>query len=299
MDEDVTFLPRSHILTLEEIVTVAQTFVKMGSKKIRITGGEPLVRKNILWALEKIANTDGLEELTLTTNGSQLERMAGSLFNVGVSRINISLDTLSRTKFEALTRRDKFDQVVRGIDKATQLPFKRLKLNSVILKNHNDSEILDLADFALHRAMDISFIEEMPLGVISHHDRAAAYISSDDIYTQLSSRYTLEKSNLKTGGPSRYYDVDSFDNKIGLISPHSHNFCSTCNRVRLTAEGKLLLCLGNEHSMDLKPTLRDKNANIETLKASIHSALSLKPERHYFDLNEKPQILRFMSATGG
>ncbi|TDO96425.1 GTP 3',8-cyclase MoaA [Marinomonas balearica] len=299
MDEDVTFLPRSHILTLEEIVNVAKTFISMGSKQIRITGGEPLVRKNILWALEEIAKTDGLDELTITTNGSQLESMADSLHNAGVSRINISLDTLNRQKFESLTRRDKFDQVVRGINKVAELPFKRVKINSVILKNHNDHEILSLAEFALNHAMDISYIEEMPLGVISHHDRAAAYISSDEIYNQLSSRYKLHKSELKTGGPSRYYDVDGFNNKIGLISPHSHNFCSTCNRVRLTAEGKLLLCLGNEHSMDLKAVLRDPKATQDSLKTSIHNALALKPERHHFDLNEEPQILRFMSATGG
>ncbi|RNF73044.1 GTP 3',8-cyclase MoaA [Marinomonas rhizomae] len=309
MDEDVTFMPRDHILSLEEIVHVAKTFIAMGTKRIRITGGEPLVRKNILWALEQIANTDGLEELTITTNGSQLYKMAQSLLNAGVSRINISLDTLKAERFYTLTRRDKFQQVIDGIEAASKLPFKRLKINSVMLKNHNDDELFDLAKFALDRKMDISFIEEMPLGVITNHNRAATYLSSDNVIEALSQQYTLTPSSTTTSGPTRYYQVADYEHKIGVISPHSHNFCDTCNRVRLTAEGRLLLCLGNEHSKDLKTVLRNsaycstafgsKNHDSTELKSAIIDALALKPEKHHFNLDEAPQILRFMSATGG
>ncbi|SBS32687.1 Cyclic pyranopterin monophosphate synthase [Marinomonas spartinae] len=299
MDEDVTFIPKRHILSLEEVVQVAKTFIKMGTKRIRITGGEPLVRKNLLWALEQIAKTDGLEELTITTNGSQLEKMSQSLLDAGVSRINVSLDTLNAERFFKLTRRDKFQQVINGIDKATSLTFKRLKLNSVILKNHNDDEIQALAAFALERGMDISYIEEMPLGMIHDHDRAEAYLSSDDIIDRLGQHFVLTESNLTTGGPTRYYNVAGYQNKIGVISPHSHNFCSDCNRVRLTAEGRLLLCLGNEHSKDLKPFLRSPSLAPGTLEEGIISALALKPYQHHFNLEDPPQILRFMSATGG
>jgi len=299
MDEDVTFLPRSQILSLEEVVNVAKTFIAMGTKRIRITGGEPLVRKNLLWALEKIANQPGLEELTLTTNGSQLYKMADDLLNVGVSRINISLDTLKADRFYALTRRDKFQQVINGIEKAASLDFKKLKINSVMLKHHNDDELYDLAKFSLERNMDISFIEEMPLGVISDHDRAAAYLSSDEVIEQLSDHFILQASQQVTSGPTRYYDAQGYQNKIGVISPHSHNFCDSCNRIRLTAEGRLLLCLGNEHSKDLKPFLREPTQQSLTLEEAIVDALALKPLKHHFNLEEAPQILRFMSATGG
>ncbi|PYF78675.1 cyclic pyranopterin monophosphate synthase subunit MoaA [Marinomonas alcarazii] len=309
MDEDVTFLARDHILSLEEIVHVAKTFIAMGTKRIRITGGEPLVRKNILWAIEQIANTPGLEELTITTNGSQLYKMAQRLLDAGVSRINISLDTLKADRFHTLTRRDKFQQVIDGIELASKLPFKRLKINSVMLKNHNDDELFDLAQFALDRKMDISFIEEMPLGIITDHNRAATYLSSDDVIETLGSRYELTPSLTTTSGPTRYYQVTGYEHKIGVISPHSHNFCDTCNRVRLTAEGRLLLCLGNEHSKDLKNVLRSpsycstplnsKDHDATALENAIIEALALKPHKHHFNLDEAPQILRFMSATGG
>ncbi|REG86851.1 GTP 3',8-cyclase MoaA [Marinomonas pollencensis] len=298
MDEDVTFLPRNQILTLEEIVKVAKTFIAMGTKRIRITGGEPLVRKNLLWALEQISKQPGLEELTITTNGSQLYKMAESLLNVGVSRINISLDTLKADRFYALTRRDKFQQVIDGIEKAASLDFKKLKINSVMLKHHNDDELQNLAQFALDRQMDISFIEEMPLGVITDHDRAAAYLSSDEVIERLETNFSLTESQHISSGPTRYYDVAGYRGRIGVISPHSHNFCDTCNRIRLTAEGRLLLCLGNEHSKDLKPFLRAPQQAM-SLEQGIIDALALKPLKHHFNLEEAPQILRFMSATGG
>ncbi len=304
MDEDVTFLSREQVLSLEEIVHVAKTFIRMGTKHIRITGGEPLVRKNVLWALEQIANTEGIEELTITTNGSQLYKMAQSLYDIGVSRINISLDTLKADRFFALTRKDKFQQVIKGIEAASKLPFKRLKINSVMMKNHNDDELYDLTKFALDHNMDISFIEEMPLGVITDHNRAETYLSSDDVIDALSQYYTLTPSDIKTGGPTRYYHVAGSSHKVGVISPHSHNFCDTCNRVRLTVEGRLLLCLGNEHSKDLKSVIRSSMQNdaldsSKELENAIIEALALKPQQHHFNLDEAPQILRFMSATGG
>lgn len=299
MDEDVTFLPRSQILTLEEIVKVAKTFIAMGTRRIRITGGEPLVRKNLLWALEQISKQPGLEELTITTNGSQLYKMANDLLNAGVSRINISLDTLKADRFYALTRRDKFQQVIDGIEKAASLDFKKLKINSVILKHHNDDELQSLAQFALDRHMDISFIEEMPLGVITDHDRAAAYLSSDEVIERLETHFSLNGSQHISSGPTRYYDVAGYQGRIGVISPHSHNFCDSCNRIRLTAEGRLLLCLGNEHSKDLKPFLREPQQQTMSLEEGIINALALKPLKHHFNLEEAPQILRFMSATGG
>ncbi|MBM6551347.1 GTP 3',8-cyclase MoaA [Marinomonas ostreistagni] len=299
MDEDVEFLPRRDILSLEEIVQIATAFTQLGTRKIRITGGEPLVRKNILQALEQIAKLPGLDELTITTNGSQLEKMGQDLFNAGVSRINVSLDTLKRERFAELTRRDKLDQVLRGIETVSALPFQQIKLNAVILGGHNDDEVEDLVRYALAHNADISFIEEMPLGVISHHDRAKVYISSDTLRERLSEHWQLSASERSTGGPSRYYDIAGERQQIGFISPHSHNFCSTCNRVRLTAEGRLLLCLGNEHSMDLKSIMRDNPNDDVLLRQSIIESLALKPEKHHFNLEEEPQILRFMSATGG
>lgn len=299
MDEDVTFMAKEHILSLEEIVDTARTFIKMGTKRIRITGGEPLVRKNILWALEQIASTPGLEELTITTNGSMLKKLGQSLYDVGVSRLNVSLDTLIESEFNRLTRRNKFKQVIEGIETIAALPFNRNKINSVIMKNQNDDQILPLAQFALAHNMDISYIEEMPLGEITAHDRSESYMSSDEVIDLLSNHYQLDKSSATTPGPTQYYKVAGEQGRIGVISPHSHNFCSSCNRIRMTVEGRLLLCLGNEHSLDLKPYIRATNQDQLTLEDAIIKALALKPEQHYFNLDEEPQILRFMSATGG
>ncbi|TBR44676.1 GTP 3',8-cyclase MoaA [Marinomonas agarivorans] len=300
MDEDVSFLPKNHILSLEEIALTAKTFINMGVKRIRITGGEPLVRKNLLWLLESIASADGLDELTITTNGSQLKKMGQSLYDAGVTRLNVSLDTLQTERFTQLTRRNKLQQVLEGIETIAGLPFpKTNKINSVVLKHYNDDEIIPLTQFALNYNMDISFIEEMPLGLITSHDRQITYLSSNEVLTKLKQHYELSDSNEKTAGPSQYYKVANTQNHIGLISPHSHNFCGDCNRIRLTAEGRLLLCLGNEHSLELKPYIRNTNQDSLTLQEAIIKALALKPEKHHFNLTEEPQILRFMSATGG
>ena len=298
MAEDMTFLPRQQILSLEELRDTATAFVQLGIRKIRLTGGEPLIRRDILKLVKSLANLDGLDELTMTTNAVKLPSMAQSLKDAGVSRLNISIDSLKVDRFKALTRVGELQQVLAGIEAARAVQFKKLKLNSVILAGFNDDEILDLAQFAIDRGMDISFIEEMPLGEISSHQRAQTQISSEQIRQQLEGKFTLLDSAETTGGPSRYFRVADTESKIGFISPMSNNFCESCNRLRLTVEGRLLLCLGNEHSADLRQILRSYPGEIERLKSAILEAIQNKPERHYFDAQET-QILRFMNMTGG
>ncbi len=299
MAEDMTFLPRAQILTLEEIYMLARAFAELGVKKIRVTGGEPLVRKGALGLLQNIGRIESLNELVITTNGSQLETMAASLKEAGVKRINISLDTLDADKFKAITRTGDLHQVLRGIQAARAAGFERIKINAVILKDRNHQEVTDLVRFALDNGIDISFIEEMPLGVVSQHDRADAYYSSDLIKADLAKTFTLVATPEKTGGPSNYFNVAGSPIRVGFISPHSENFCSTCNRVRLTVEGRLLLCLGNEHSVDLKQIIRANPGDMAVLKQAIIDAMLIKPEKHEFNINEQPVILRYMSMTGG
>ncbi|MFI3155839.1 MAG: GTP 3',8-cyclase MoaA [Methylococcaceae bacterium] len=299
MAEDMTFLPRDQILTLEEIYTLAQAFAELGVKKIRITGGEPLVRKGALGLLQNIGRIESLAELVITTNGSQLETMAASLKEAGVKRINISLDTLDADKFKAITRTGDLHQVLRGIQAAKTAGFERIKINAVILKDRNHQEVNDLVRFAVDNGIDISFIEEMPLGVVNQHNRADAYYSSDLIKADLARNFALVASLEKTGGPSNYFSVAGSQSRVGFISPHSENFCSTCNRVRLTVEGRLLLCLGNEHSVDLKQVIRANPGDMAALKQAIIDAMLIKPEKHEFNINEQPVILRYMNMTGG
>jgi GTP 3',8-cyclase len=299
MSEEMTFLPRGQVLSLEELYVIAKAFAELGVKKIRVTGGEPLVRKGALELLENIGRIESLHELVLTTNGSQLENMALALKKAGVKRINISLDTLDADKFKAITRTGDLQQVLRGIDAANAVGFERIKINSVILKDKNHQEVVDLVQFAVDKRIDISFIEEMPLGAVSQHDRSAAYYSSDCIKADLATHYSLIASTEKTGGPSVYYKVQGTDTRVGFISPHSANFCSTCNRVRLTVEGRLLLCLGNEHSVDLKAIIRANPGDTDILKQAIVDAMQIKPEKHEFNIHEQPVILRHMSVTGG
>ena len=299
MAEDMTFLPRAQVLTLEEIYTLAKAFAELGIKKIRITGGEPLVRKGALELLQNIGRIESLNELVITTNGSQLETMATSLKEAGVKRINISLDTLDADKFKAITRTGDLHQVLRGIQAARAAEFERIKINAVILKDRNHREVNDLVQFAVDNSIDISFIEEMPLGIVSQHDRADAYYSSDLIKADLAGNFALVATPEKTGGPSNYFNVTGSQTRVGFISPHSENFCSTCNRVRLTVEGRLLLCLGNEHSIDLKQVIRANPGDMAALKQTIVDAMLIKPEKHEFNINEQPVILRYMSMTGG
>ena len=301
MAEDMQFAPKARVLSLEELAQVAEAFVALGVRKIRLTGGEPLIRHNVMQLVEHLGALPDLEELVLTTNGSQLVRLARPLREAGVRRINISLDSLQPRRFRRLTRTGHLDQVLAGIDAACSAGFERLRLNAVIMRGRNDDEVLDLVAYADRRGIDLAFIEEMPLGRIEEHDRALSLARSDWLRQQIETRYVLVPLGDPGGsaGPARMYRLEGSTSRIGFISPHSNNFCHLCNRVRVTAEGRLLLCLGNEHSLDLRAVLRRPDASRETLESAIRSALPLKPERHHFDLEDEPQILRFMNATGG
>ena len=299
MSENMQFLPRAQLLSLEEIVQIGRNFVEMGVSKIRITGGEPLHRRNILKVFRELGEMPGLRDLTLTTNGTQLPRFAQDLKAAGVTRINISLDTLDADRYRRLTRNGKIEKVMAGIDAAQAAGFSRVKLNAVILKHRNHDEVADLVGFAVDRGVDISFIEEMPLGNVGDHDRAECYYSSDEIRTDLARRFELVPTTESTGGPSRYYRLSGHDTRVGFISPHSHNFCEQCNRVRLTSEGRLLLCLGQEHSVDLRHVVRANPGDDAALKQAIVDSMAIKPQGHDFNLSEQPVIFRHMNHTGG
>ncbi len=299
MDDEMQFVPRAQLLTLEEISKIAQAFTELGVKRIRITGGEPLIRRNVIQLFEDIGQLPGLDELVLTTNGSQLTKLAQPLKDAGVKRINISLDSLDAEKFKNITRVGELDKVIAGIDAAIAVGFEKIKLNTVILKNRNHDEVIDLVRYASDQGMDISFIEEMPLGVIGDHDRAEVFYSSDEIKNDLEKAFTLVPTTETTGGPSKYYKLTETGTRVGFISPHSHNFCELCNRVRLTCEGRLLLCLGQEHSVDLRKTLRSYPGDMEKLKQAIRDSMLIKPKGHDFNLTEKPIIFRHMNVTGG
>lgn len=300
MAEDMTFLPRKEVLSLEELYRLARVFVGLGVEKIRLTGGEPLVRQGIVSLVEQLSAIDGLQELCMTTNGTRLAALAEPLRAAGLSRLNISLDTLSEEKFRTMTRHGDLAKVLAGIDAAIAAGFENTKLNCVALKHYNADEAGQLVEFALSRKLDISFIEEMPLGQITSHGRAAEYISSDELRAQLAREFSLIPSAEQSGGPARYWTVAGTTSKIGFISPHSHNFCATCNRVRLTATGRLLLCLGQENSRDLRQVLRTPGADDKDLAAAISGAIRQKPEAHNFDIaSSEVQVVRFMNMTGG
>ena len=299
MGEDMTFLPREKVLTLEEMSLVAEAFAQLGVNKIRLTGGEPLVRRNVMELIEHIGALPQITDFAMTSNGSQLGRMAADLKNAGLKRLNISLDSLDADLFRQLTRKGELSKVVEGIDAAVATGFKGIKLNAVILKGRNDDEVLDLLEFAIERGIDISYIEEMPLGEISEHQREETYCSSDEVREIIAGKYELVPTTEKTDGPSRYFRIPGLKTKVGFISPHSHNFCSSCNRVRVTAEGRLLLCLGNEHSVDLRAIIRANPGDIEPVKQAIRDSMAIKPEQHHFTTDGDVQVVRFMNMTGG
>ena len=299
MTEDMTFLPRNQILSLEELHQVAKAFTELGVKKIRLTGGEPMVRRDVMCLVERIGQLPGLEELLLTTNGAQLQKFAAPLKAAGVSRINISIDSLDTDRFKRISRVGKLENVLVGIEAARAAGFNRIRLNSVIMRGYNEDEILPLADFAIDRGIDIAFIEEMPLGEASDHKREETTCSNDWVRSVIEEKYDLLDSAEKTAGPSRYTKVLGMQSRIGFISPVSHNFCEDCNRVRVTAEGRLLLCLGNEHSVDLRAVLRKEGSSHNDLKLAIIAAMDLKPERHYFYDHDHTQPVRLMNVTVG
>lgn len=305
MAEDMTFLPRNEVLSIEELATLGATFVGLGVSKLRITGGEPLVRKGTIDLLQRLGQLEGLKELCLTTNGTHLPQYAQAIKDAGVNRINISLDSLDPNRFRQLTRFGDVTQVMAGIKAAQAAGFERIKLNCVALKHYNADEVPALVRFALDEGLDISFIEEMPLGRIDEHGRAAEFISSDDLRQQLTTfdlqplAAPLPEQASSHAGPARYWQAAGYDSHIGFISPHSNNFCGSCNRVRVTATGRLLLCLGQENSVDLRETLRARNPVMD-VRTQIINAMQYKPEKHTFDITtDEPQIVRFMNMTGG
>ncbi len=317
MTEEMTFLPRKDVLTLEEIYQVGRAFTELGVTRLRLTGGEPLVRNNVMALIRALGRLPGLRELLITTNGSQLEQLAAPLRDAGVNRINISIDSLDAERFKKITRVGRLDKVLAGIEAARQCSFDRIRLNAVIMKGYNDDEVLALTNFAVERGLDIAFIEEMPLGQASDHLREETVCSNNWVKEQISRNYALQSTSESTAGPSRYFSIPGQRSRVGFISPMSHNFCGDCNRVRMTVEGRLLLCLGNEHSSDLRQILRgddqqhmrkDELAQLEfseehpvsvELKRAIVAAMDLKPERHHFYESEYAQPIRLMNMTGG
>jgi cyclic pyranopterin phosphate synthase len=299
MSEDMTFLSRDEVLSLEECARLVKVFVNLGVSKVRITGGEPLVRKNALWLFEEVGKLTGLKELVLTTNGSQLEKQALALKNAGVKRINISIDSLKAERFKKITRTGDLNKVLAGLQAGIDAGFDGIKINTVLMRGSNDDEAADLVQFAIDQKIDISFIEEMPLGEVDH-TRESTFVSNADTLKLLQSKYSLLPSTESTGGPARYWRVANSHTKIGFISPHSHNFCESCNRVRITCKGELYLCLGQEDKVDLMPLLRQFPDNDAPLIAAILDSMRIKPKGHDFDLRRaQPAVIRFMSHTGG
>ena len=299
MAETMQFLPRAEVLSIEELLRTAKLFTELGVKKIRITGGEPLIRRGVDALLQGIGQLPGLETLALTTNASHLTESALRLRQAGVNSINISLDSLRPERFRDITRIGKLETVLRGIDAAVQAGFEKIRLNAVILEGLNRDEVLPLTRFALDKQIGIAFIEEMPLGQVNLGSKVLSYVSSDELIDELSTHYALEPvSNSQTAGPSRNFLIAGTQTHVGFISPHSNNFCGSCNRLRISAEGRLLMCLGNEESIDLRQLMRAGDSD-QSIKTAIIESLSLKPERHVFDRPDEPQIMRFMNATGG
>jgi cyclic pyranopterin phosphate synthase len=302
MAEDMTFLPKQDLLTLEELDRLCSAFVAKGVRRLRITGGEPLVRRNVMSLFRSLGRhleTGALDELTLTTNGSQLARYAVDLRQAGVRRVNVSLDTLDPARFAAVTRWGRLDQVRDGIDAALSAGLK-VKINTVALRGINEDEIGDMIAWAHGRGMDISLIETMPMGEIGS-DRVSHYLPLSLVRANLARRFTFSDSTHVTGGPSRYVDVAETGGRIGFITPLTHNFCESCNRVRLTCTGTLFMCLGQEDSAELRPILR-ATQDETALAQAIDAAIARKPRGHDFVIDRRqsgPSIARHMSVTGG
>ena len=303
MGEDMQFLPRDEVLSLEECARLVKIFVGLGVSKVRITGGEPLVRKNALWLFEEVGQY--VPELVLTTNGSQLEKQAAALKKAGVKRINVSIDSLKPERFKKITRTGNLKQVLDGLQASIHAGFEGIKINTVLMRGSNEDEAIDLVQFAIEKKIDISFIEEMPLGEVNHA-RDSTFVSNADTLKLLQSQFNLTASSETTGGPARYWRVADSDlnnksnTKIGFISPHSHNFCESCNRVRITCKGELYLCLGQEDKVELMPLLRANSHDDTPIIQAIQDSMRVKPKGHDFDLRRAaPAVVRFMSHTGG
>ena len=302
MAENMTFLPKKDLLTLEELNRLCSAFIAKGVRKLRLTGGEPLVRKNVMFLVEELGKhvyAGRLDELTLTTNGSQLSRFAGQLANAGVRRINVSLDTLDPDKFKQITRWGELSRVMEGID-AAQAAGIHVKINAVALKGFNDGEIPTMIRWAHGRGMDLTLIETMPMGEIDE-DRTDHYMPLSEMRDRLAAEFSLSEIAYKTGGPARYLEVAETGGRLGLITPMTHNFCESCNRVRLTCTGTLYMCLGQNDAADLRTALRASEDDTY-LSQVIDEAIARKPKGHDFIIDRKsnrPAVARHMSVTGG
>ena len=302
MSEDMNFLPKRDVLTLEELDRLCSAFVRMGTRKLRVTGGEPLVRRGVMTlfrALSRHLAAGALDELTLTTNGSQLARFAAELADCGVRRVNVSLDTRDPEKFRAVTRWGDLDQTLAGIAAAAAAGLA-VRVNAVALKGFNDAEAVSLVEWAHGRGFDVAFIEVMPLGAVAG-DRFDQFLPLSELKARLATRFALTPSTHATGGPARYFDVKETGGRIGFITPLSHNFCESCNRVRVACTGKLYLCLGREDAADLREPLRRSEAD-DLLDAAIRAAIARKPKGHDFVITRamsRASTERHMSVTGG
>ena len=303
MAEDMTFLPKAEVLTLEELDRLCSAFVRLGVRKLRLTGGEPLVRRNIMSLFRGLGRhvaSGALEELTVTTNGSQLAKYADELVASGVRRINVSLDTLDAEKFTAITRWGRLEQVLGGIATAKRAGL-RIKINAVALKNFNEDEFDRLVSWCGEEGHDLTFIEVMPMGDIGSENRLDQYLPLSLVRARLGERWTLEETDYRTGGPARYFTVRETGQRLGFITPLTHNFCESCNRVRLTCTGTLYMCLGQDDAADLRQALRDSEAD-DALDAAIRAAIDRKPKGHDFVIDRRhqgPAVQRHMSVTGG
>jgi len=304
MAENMQFLPKKELLTLEELDRMCSTFVGMGVQKLRITGGEPLVRRDIMTffnGMSRHLDSGALKELTLTTNGSQLERFADDLYAAGMRRINVSLDTLEEDKFARVTRWGRLPQVLRGLD-AAQRAGLRVKINTVALKGFNEDELFTMTEWCASRDMDLTWIEVMPMGDMGETDRIGQYWSLEDVRAALQTQYQLTDLAERSGGPARYVRIEETGQKIGFITPLSHNFCESCNRVRLTCKGELYMCLGQEDMADLRAPLREHPGDTQHLETAIRRAIERKPKGHDFDYSRQTisgQMSRHMSHTDG
>ena len=303
MSENMTFLPKKDLLSLEELQRLCGIFVRLGVTKLRITGGEPLVRRDIMSlfrGLGGLLDGGGLDELTATTNGSMLDRHAGDLAAAGVRRINVSLDTLDPEKFLAITRWGRFDRVMNGLAAADAAGLK-VKINAVAMKGVNEDELPDMLAWCHARGYDLTLIEVMPMGEVGDHTRLDQYLPLSQVRRQLAARYTLEDIPLNTGGPARYVRVAETGGRLGFITPLTHNFCESCNRVRLTCTGTLYMCLGQDDAVDLRAVLRAHDDDQAVIDA-IHAAIAAKPKGHDFVIDRQhhgPAVARHMSVTGG
>ncbi|MEK9827495.1 MAG: GTP 3',8-cyclase MoaA [Rhodospirillales bacterium] len=303
MSENMSFLPKKDLLTLEELERVCRAFVDLGVRKLRLTGGEPLVRRNVMQLINNLGqliDQGKLEELTLTTNGSQLERFAPALVDAGVRRVNVSLDTLDHQKFKTITRWGRLEQVLGGLEAAKRAGLA-IKINAVALKGVNDDEIENMLAWCGEEGFDLTLIEVMPMGDIGGEERLDQYLPLSLVRSRLQKRFTLEESSHRTGGPARYFDVKETGQRIGFITPLTHNFCEDCNRVRLTCTGTLFMCLGQDDDADLRSPLRASDDDM-ALKQAIHNAIERKPKGHDFVIDRRQgakSVGRHMSVTGG